>query len=164
MSLLEGNQFQGGGQLLHASIGFSPGAGTSVSGNDGGNPVGTLPGLSLFYVHGLGEDVKVGLGVFSNFGLGMNYSSGWVGRYYALDNTLIGVSIMPGLSYRINEYLSIGAAANVMVGYLKYSAAINNQLPARWTLQGIESSSITMRGLYHSHSSSAKAAVTFLTL
>jgi long-chain fatty acid transport protein len=126
MSLLEGNQFQGGAQLLHASIGFSPGAGTSVPGNDGGNPVGTLPGLSLFYVHGLGEDVKVGLGVFSNFGLGMNYSSGWVGRYYALENTLIGVSIMPGLSYRINEFLSIGAAANVMYGYLNYSAAINN--------------------------------------
>jgi len=33
---------------------------------------------------------------------------------------------MPGLSYRINEYFSIGAAANVMYGYLKYSAAINN--------------------------------------
>ena len=43
------------------------------------------------------------------------------------------------------------------------SAVINNQLPARRTLRGIESSSITMRGLYHSHSSSAKAAVMFLT-
>jgi len=128
MSLLEGNQFQGGAQLLQAGIGFSPSAGTDVDGNSGGNPVGVLPGLSMFYIHGLGQDVKVGIGVFSNFGLGLNYISGWVGRYYALDNTLIGVSIMPGLSYRINEYLSIGAAANVMVGYLNYSAAINNRL------------------------------------
>ena len=68
---------------------------------------------------------KVGLGVFSNFGLGMSYDSGWVGRYYAQNNTLIGLTIMPGLSYRINEQWSIGVAANVMVGYLNYSAAIN---------------------------------------
>jgi len=127
MSLLEGNQFQGGAQLLYGSLGFSPGAGTTVSGNDGGNAIPVLPGLSMFYVHGLGKDVKLGFGVFSNFGSSLSYNSEWVGRYYALNSTLIGISFMPGLSYRINEYLSIGAAANVMVGYLKYSAAINNR-------------------------------------
>jgi len=127
MSLLEGNQFQGGAQLLQAGLGFTPNAGTTVDGNSGGNPVGVLPALSMFYVHGLGEDVKVGLGIFSNFGLAMSYDSGWVGRYYALNNTLLGLSIMPALSYRINEQLSIGVAANVMIGYLNYSAAINNR-------------------------------------
>ncbi len=127
MSLLEGNQFQGGAQLLQAGLGFTPNAGTTVDGNSGGNPVGVLPALSMFYVHGLGEDVKVGLGIFSNFGLAMSYDSGWVGRYYALNNTLLGLSIMPALSYRLNEQLSIGVAANVMVGYLNYSAAINNR-------------------------------------
>jgi len=34
---------------------------------------------------------------------------------------------MPGLSYCINEQGSIGAAANVMIGHLNYSAAINNR-------------------------------------
>lgn len=127
MSWLEGNQFQSGVQLLQASIAFSPGAGTTVDGNSGGNPIGVLPGVSMFYAHGLGQDVKVGLGLFSNFGLGMNYNSGWVGRYHALDNTLIGVSIMPGLSYRLNDKWSIGLAANVVYGYLNYTAAINNR-------------------------------------
>jgi long-chain fatty acid transport protein len=127
MSLLEGNQFQAGAQLLYGSIGFSPGAGTTVDGNDGGNPLGVLPGASLFYVHSLGRDFKLGMGLFSNFGLGVNYNEGWVGRYYGQESTLIGVSVMPGLSYRVNEYLSIGAAANVMVGYLNYSAAVNNR-------------------------------------
>ena len=32
MSLLDGNQFQAGAQLLQASLGFSPGTGTTVSG------------------------------------------------------------------------------------------------------------------------------------
>ncbi len=127
MSLLKGNQFQGGAQLLQAGLGFTPSAGTDVDGNSGGNPVGVLPALSFFYAHGLGEDFKVGIGMFSNFGLAMSYDGGWVGRYYALNNTLLGLSIMPALSYRINEQWSIGAAANVMVGYLNYSAAINNR-------------------------------------
>lgn len=127
MSLLEGNQFQGGAQLLQAGLGFTPNAGTTVDGNSGGNPVGVLPALSMFYVHDLGKDFKAGLGLFSNFGLGMSYNSGWVGRYYALNNTLLGLSIMPALSYRINEQWSIGVAANVMVGYLNYSAALNTR-------------------------------------
>jgi long-chain fatty acid transport protein len=129
MSLLEGNQFQGGAQLLQGGIAFSPGAGTTVDGNSGGNPVGTLPSVSMFYVHGLGQDIKVGLGLFSNFGLGMSYDSGWAGRYYAQNNTMVGLTIMPGLSYRINEQWSIGVAANVMVGYMNYSAAVNNSGP-----------------------------------
>lgn len=127
MSLLEGNQFQGGLQVLQAGLSFSPSAGTTVDGNSGGNAVGVLPGLSSFYVHGLGKDLKVGFGVASTFGLGMSYNSGWVGRYYALDNTLVGISMLPGLSYRLNEKLSIGAAANVMIGYLNHSNAINNR-------------------------------------
>src|SRR6185503_390493 len=103
MSRLEGNQFQGGAQLLQAGVAFSPTTGTTVDGNSGGNPIGVLPALSMFYVHGLGEDFKIGLGIFSNFGLGMSYDAGWVGRYYALNNTLLGLSVMPGLSYRMNE-------------------------------------------------------------
>ncbi|MBA5867486.1 MAG: hypothetical protein GDA67_12415 [Nitrospira sp. CR1.3] len=127
MSRLDGNQFQAGAQLLQSGVAFSPAAGTTVDGNSGGNPIGVLPAMSMFYVHGLGDDVKVGLGLFSNFGLAMNYNSGWVGRYYAVDNTLLGVSIMPAMSYRINEQWSIGVAANVMIGHLNYSAAINNR-------------------------------------
>jgi long-chain fatty acid transport protein len=89
MSLLQGNQFQGGAQLLQAGVAFSPSAGTTVDGNSGGNPIGVLPALSMFYVHNLGDDVKVGLGIFSNFDLGMSYDSGWVGRYYAQNNTCL---------------------------------------------------------------------------
>lgn len=79
MSRLEGNQFQGGAQLLQAGVAFSPAAGTTVTGNSGGNPIGVLPAASMFYVHGLGEDFKFGFGIVSNFGLGMKYDSG-VGR------------------------------------------------------------------------------------
>jgi long-chain fatty acid transport protein len=128
MSLLEGNQFQGGLQALYFNGGFS-GTNTPFGGNGGGNPVGVAPGASAFYVHSLSKDFKVGLGVLSNFGLSAKWGDGWVGRYYGKEETLVGVTFAPVASYRVNEHFSIGGGPNIMVGYLKSTANINNVLP-----------------------------------
>jgi long-chain fatty acid transport protein len=129
MSLLEGNQFQGGLQALYfQSSGFS-GTNTPFGGNGGGNPVGVLPGASGFYVHSLSKDFKVGLGVLSNFGLGLKEDQGYVGRYYVKQATLMGITFAPVASYRVNEYISVGGGPNIMVAYLKSTANINNLLP-----------------------------------
>ena len=63
MSRLEGNQFQGGLQALYFQSGGFDGTNTPFGGNGGGNPIGAVPGASGFYVHSLGKDVKVGLGM-----------------------------------------------------------------------------------------------------
>jgi hypothetical protein len=71
MNLLEGNQIQGGVQTLYfQSDGFS-GTNTPFGGNGGGNPVGVLPAASGFYVHSLSKEFNVGLGMLSNFALGL---------------------------------------------------------------------------------------------
>lgn len=130
MSLLEGNQFQGGLQALYGSIpGFTASAGTTASGNSGGNPLDVVPGASGFYVHGLTSDLKVGFGVFSYFGLAAKWNGDWVGRYYVKDTALLGMSFQPTASYRVKEWLSIGAGLNIMYGYFKQTVGINNLLP-----------------------------------
>ena len=128
MSRLDGNQFQGGLQALYFDGSFSPQIATQ-GGGGGGNPVGVVPGASGFYVHSLGKDVKVGLGVFSNFGAGLQYDDGWAGRYYVKQTTLVGITFAPVASYRVNDMLSVGGGPNIMVGYLKYTTGINNILP-----------------------------------
>lgn len=126
MSLLEGNQALAGAQLLYADLKFSNEGSSAFLGNqDGGNPIGVFPAASGFYTHSLGQDFKVGFGVFSNFGLGLKYTADWVGRYYAKEAFLAGVSFMPAASYRVNEWLSVGGALNIMVAQLKYITAIN---------------------------------------
>ncbi len=129
MSRLEGNQFQGGLQALYFQSGGFSGTNTPWGGNGGGNPVGVLPSASGFYVHSLGKDFKVGLGVLSNFGLGMKYDEGFVGRYYVKQAALVGITFAPVASYRVSEQFSIGGGPNIMVGYLKYTTMINNLLP-----------------------------------
>ncbi len=128
MSRLEGHHFQGGLQALYYAGSFSPTVAT-FGGGGGGNPVGVVPGVSGFYVHSVSKDFKVGLGLLSNFGLGLKYDGDWAGRYYVRDAALVGVTFAPVASYRVNDVLSVGGGPNVMVGYQKYTSAVNNLLP-----------------------------------
>jgi long-chain fatty acid transport protein len=128
MTRLSGNQLTLGAQVLHADLGFSIGQGTSpaLGSNDGGNPVGWFPGGGMFYSHSVSPDVKIGLAITGNFGLAVKYDDGWVGRYRALDGTLLGVSVLPSVAWRVNENLSLGASLNAMYGKLDNKVAVNN--------------------------------------
>lgn len=127
MSLLEGNQAMFGAQLLYGDVKFTNGGSSGFLGTgNGGNPVDVFPAASGFYAHKLGQDFTVGFGVFSNFGLGLKYTGQWIGRYYAQESMLAGVSFVPAASYRVNDKISVGGGLNVMVAQFKYITAINN--------------------------------------
>jgi long-chain fatty acid transport protein len=129
MSRFENSQFMLGAQILYGDFGFNPAPETTVEGNNGGNPVGAFPGGGLFYVHKTSEDLNLGLGAFSYFGLGQKYDEGWVGRYYIQEATLIGLTIMPSISYRISDVVSLGFGINAMYGILDQKVAVNNLGP-----------------------------------
>ena len=129
MSLLPGSQFEAGAQLTYGSVQFSPGAGTTVPGNNGGNAVGALPGVSLFFTHQLSDRFAVGFGTFSYFGLAASYDHNWVGRYYIQDGAQLGMSLMPAASLKATDWLSIGAGLNAMYGYLDDKVAIQTRTP-----------------------------------
>ena len=40
--------------------------------------------------------------------------------------TLVGLSMLPSIAYRVNEHLSLGLAVNAMYGVMKEQVAINN--------------------------------------
>lgn len=126
MSVLERSEFQLGAQVLYGSVHFQSGAGTTTSGGDGGNPVGLFPGGGFFWAHKLTEDLSLGLGAFSYFGLAQKYDSDWVGRYYYQEGGLAGITFMPSVSYRLLDWLSLGAGLNAMYGVFAQEAAVNN--------------------------------------
>jgi long-chain fatty acid transport protein len=66
----------------------------------------------------------VGLGTFSSFGLATKYDSDWVGRYYIQEGALLGISLMPGVSFKATDWLSVGASLNAMYGYLDDKVAV----------------------------------------
>src|SRR5260221_2032732 len=126
MTRLEGSQILMGAQPIYGHEVFSPNNRTTKTGTDGGNAIIPLPGASAFFVYDLSPDIKLGIGSATYFGGALEYNKNWVGRYFLQGATILGSSILPTASYRVNKWLSIGAGANVMIGYLKERVAIGN--------------------------------------
>lgn len=116
---------QFGLQLLYADATFNKNGNTTTTGGNGGNAIGALPGASLFVTVPLGEKFTAGFGTFSYFGLAENYDNDWAGRYYVQNATLAGVSLMPSLSFKATDWLSLGAGLNAMYGLMDTKMAVN---------------------------------------
>jgi long-chain fatty acid transport protein len=127
MSLITRPEMTLTAQLLYGDMTFS----TDVAqhgGNGSGNAVGLVPQGSFAFVQPLNENWRFGISTFSNFGLALDYDNDWTGRYYAQDASLIGMTIMPSLSYRFDEHVSVGMGLNAMYAEMVNHVAINNVL------------------------------------
>jgi long-chain fatty acid transport protein len=130
MSLLEGSQAQFGAQLTYGNVAFTKDDSSPFLRNDngGGNAFGALPAASLFLTIPLSDRFAVGFGSYSSFGLVTKYNSDWVGRYYIQEGALLGMSLMPAVSFKATDWLSIGAGLNAMYGYFDTKVAIRTRL------------------------------------
>jgi len=130
MVRLEGSQALIGTQVLYSNLKFSNGGSSpALGGNNGGAAIGEsgwLPGGGLFFSHSISPDVKIGFAATSNFGSALKYDDNWVGRYYAQQATLIGVSLLPSVAVRVSDKVSLGASVNAMYGHLNSETGINN--------------------------------------
>jgi long-chain fatty acid transport protein len=127
MACLEGTQILGGLQALYGSMPFGVDPRTSPSlGNIGGNPVGWFPGGGLFVTHRVSPRFTLGMAATGNFGLAEEYDNAWAGRYYVQKAALLGLSVLPAVSCRLGERVSVGAAVNVVYGVLQNRVAVNN--------------------------------------
>ncbi|HTY89392.1 MAG TPA: outer membrane protein transport protein [Candidatus Acidoferrum sp.] len=138
MSLLDGAQLQSGLQVLYGDVKFSNnGSKTSsfLGTENGGNSVGALPGANLFITYPVTEKLAVGFGTFSYFGLKIDYNNDWVGRYYVQNGTLLGMTLMPAASFKVNDWLSIGGGLNAMYGYMDTEVALRTLAPGDGTLK-----------------------------
>ena len=128
MSRMAGAEFEGGLQLTYGNVAFTKDASQTGpllrNDNDGGNAVGALPAGSLFFVAPLSDRFAVGFGALSYFGLMEKFDDNWVGRYYAQKGALLGMSLLPSASFKLTDWLSIGAGLNAMYGYVNAEVAL----------------------------------------
>src|SRR3954471_23844345 len=129
MTRLDGARLLVGGQLLYADTSFTPGSGTStgLGTNPGGNPVGWFPGGGAFFTWAISPTLAVGFATAGTFGLKLGYDPAWVGRYYAQEPTLIGLSMLPSIAWKPADQLSVGASLHTMYGVLGQKIAINER-------------------------------------
>jgi long-chain fatty acid transport protein len=127
MTRLDRSQMEGG------FLGFYPVSKFDVkessNGTNGGGNAGYLtPAGTFYYVHSLTPDLKLGLGVGSYFGLGLNYTNEWAGKYYVQRASFMTAAINPTVGYRVNQWLSVGGGVSIVQGQLSERVAINTLL------------------------------------
>ena len=109
MTLLDRSQLLGASGALLPSTNFDVAPQTTTSGGGGGNAGVFFPLGSFFYVHKLSEQLRLGVAVFSDYGLGGDYGKTWVGRYYITEASLITGKVNPSIAYEVNKWLSSGS-------------------------------------------------------
>ena len=119
MTRLSGNQLVVGGQMLYGKVEYELDGTGLLGAGDPGNVIGWLPGASLFYSHSLDERLKLGVGVYGNFGLTMDFGNNWAGRNLVDETALMAMTIQPTLAYRIDDQWSLGAGLTANYGYFK---------------------------------------------
>ena len=130
LTLLKGNSLVGAGSLIIPSINFTNQGSVTVtgqplSGGNGGNPGKTVLIPNLYTSWSLSEEVKLGLGVNSPFGLVTEFEEGWVGRYQGLRSSLTTININPTVAVRLAEMVSFGFGLNVQYADAELSNAID---------------------------------------
>lgn len=80
-----------------------------------------------YITHQLNDNVWLGFGVFTRFGLGNSYAGDWFGRYNMYDVGLQTISAVPTVAYKINDMLSVSLGLEVM--YMHMYEGIKMAIP-----------------------------------
>ena len=131
MTLLDRSQLLSASGAMLPTTNFDIAPQTTTKGTSGGNAGVFMPLGGFFYAHKLTSRFWLGVALYSDYGLGVNYSKEWVGRYHVTRVALFTGKISPSLAYQVNEWLSVAAGFSFAVGRLTFQSKINNQLPPK---------------------------------
>jgi long-chain fatty acid transport protein len=96
------------------NTGSTSAVGSPATGGDGGNAGGLTLLPSLFFSAQLTPSVTAGVGVFTPFGLKVEYDNGWVGRYQTIKSDLETVNINPTVAWKATEQVSLAGGLDIM--------------------------------------------------
>ena len=80
----------------------------------------------LYLAHQFNEDLSFGLGLFSRMGLGDEFPRSWPGRYNSTKVELATYDVMPALTWRVNDWLTIGGG----ITYQYFDIVLEQELDA----------------------------------
>ena len=76
----------------------------------------------------LNDRTKLGLAITTPFGNSVDYGDQWSGRYVNIKTSALSMDFNPNISYRINDWLSVGGGASLQYFRLGLSSGIPQSL------------------------------------
>jgi long-chain fatty acid transport protein len=130
MTRFDNSQMVAAGTALYIDAPYDSDENTTVTGSDG--QTSELFGSGSFaYILPVSDRWKLGISAQNFFGLALDWSDSWVGRYTSVSAVVIAPQLQPTVAYKVNDWLSIGAGAALTLGYLSDKARIEPLLPGR---------------------------------
>ncbi len=129
MALLDEAQTIVGLQPVYTDIEFETDAGTTIDGGSGGEQGGFAPSMMLAHVRPLNERWAIGLSTAGIAGGALDPDGDWAGRFSMTELSIIAVAVNPVISYRVNDWLSIGGGVAVNYGLLDFELKLPRLTP-----------------------------------
>ncbi|MDG9666586.1 outer membrane protein transport protein [Hahella sp. CR1] len=128
MSLIEKTTFSGALSYIDPNVEVDGtrnfGAGPNLdAGKDSAAPSALVP--AVYFVHPLNDQVTLGIGAFSNFGLETEYGNDYGASDIANKTSIKTVNINPSVAYKLNDQLSLGFGVN----YIRAEAELISSVP-----------------------------------
>jgi long-chain fatty acid transport protein len=107
MQDMEGRHFSALLHVIGSNLHFED-KGSSTSGPSSSSVTDPHYVPNLYYVTPLADDLRFGLGIYSPFGLGLDYADNWKGRYITTGSDMKIVNISPMISFKASDKVNIG--------------------------------------------------------
>ncbi len=107
MTELEGTQVEAGLTLIHPSVTVVTTTPAGVVENEAESNWWTPP--SAYVTHQINDKLWAGFGIFSRYGLGIDYEDDWTGRYDIQEATIQSLDLNPSVAYKVMDNLSLSA-------------------------------------------------------
>ena len=122
MTRLPDRMISGGLQVMDGSIDYQL---NNDAQRSPGDVMKTVPNASAFYSQKMTDGLYAGIGLYGNYGLGIDYGN-WAGDRLIKKSTMVAMTFSPSVAYKLNDRLSIGASANVNYGYFSLTRNVND--------------------------------------
>lgn len=122
MTRLPDHMVTGGLQVMDGSIDYQL---KNDAQKSPGDVMKTVPNASAFYSQKVTDKLYAGIGLYGNYGLGIDYGN-WAGDRLIKKSTMAAMTLSPTMAYKLNDRLSIGASANINYGFLSLTRNVND--------------------------------------
>lgn len=134
MTRLPDHMFTGGIQAMNGNIDYQLDNNVQKS---PGDVMKTFPNASAYYSQKLSDNIYAGIGLYGNYGLGIDYGH-WAGDRLIKKSTMAAMTLSPSLAMKLNDRLSVGASANINYGFLSLTRSVDgddhNQQDHDWAM------------------------------
>lgn len=122
MTHLPDHMFTGGLQAMDGDISYQL---DDDSGRQSpGDILRFIPNGSAFYSQRLNDDFYAGIGMYGNYGLGIDFGN-WAGDRLIKKSTMVAMTLSPSLAYKLNDRVSVGGSVNVNYGFLSLTRNVD---------------------------------------